>query len=113
MEKLIAAEHLSFHYTDEEGKPASPEILKDLTLTLEAGSFVAVLGHNGCGGRCTGGDGGGHSGTAAAVRGISAAGGRRQPAAAMAGTKAKIAANSGNKMYTICLLSVTIRRFAV
>ena len=42
MEKLIAAEHLSFHYTDEEGKPASPEILKDLTLTLEAGSFVAV-----------------------------------------------------------------------
>ena len=49
MEKLIAAEHLSFHYTDEEGKPASPEILKDLTLTLEAGSFVAVLGHNGCG----------------------------------------------------------------
>ena len=50
---------------------------------------------------------------AAAVRGISAAGGRRQPAAAMAGTKAKIAANSGNKMYTICLLSVNIRRFAV
>ena len=49
VEKLIAAEHLSFHYTDEEGKPASPEILKDLTLTLEAGSFVAVLGHNGCG----------------------------------------------------------------
>lgn len=45
--------------------------------------------------------------------GISAAGGRRQPAAAMAGTKAKIAANSGNKMYTICLLSVNIRRFAV
>ena len=38
---------------------------------------------------------------------------RRQPAAAMAGTKAKIAANSGNKMYTICLLSVNIRRFAV
>ena len=26
---------------------------------------------------------------------------------------AKIAANSGNKMYTICLLSVNIRRFAV
>lgn len=48
------------------------------------------LGHNGCGGRCTGGDGGGHSGTAAAVRGISAAGGRRQPAAAMAGAKAAL-----------------------
>ena len=51
--------------------------------------------------------------TAVLRRGISAAGGRRQPAAAMAGTKAKIAANSGNKMYTICLLSVNIRRFAV
>ncbi|MGN1403560.1 MAG: energy-coupling factor transporter ATPase [Ruminococcus sp.] len=45
----IAAEHLSFHYTDEDGKTASPEILKDLSLTLEAGTFVAVLGHNGCG----------------------------------------------------------------
>lgn len=49
MEIRIAAEHLSFHYTDEDGKAASPEILKDLSLTLEAGSFVAVLGHNGCG----------------------------------------------------------------
>ena len=86
-------------------------------LLLVAGTGGAAirypLGHTGCGGRCTGGDGGGHSGTAAAVRGVSAAGGRRQPAAAMAGTKAKIAANSGNKMYTICLLSVNIRRFAV
>lgn len=49
MEIRIAAEHLSFHYTDEDGKTASPEIMKDLSLTLEAGSFVAVLGHNGCG----------------------------------------------------------------
>lgn len=49
MEIHIAAEHLSFHYTDEDGSTASPEILKDLSLTLEAGSFVAVLGHNGCG----------------------------------------------------------------
>ena len=39
---------------------------------------------------------------------LAAAGSLRQ-----AGTKAKIAANSGNKMYTICLLSVNIRRFAV
>ena len=35
MEVRIAAEHLSFHYTDEENKAASPEILKDLSLTLE------------------------------------------------------------------------------
>lgn len=31
MEVRIAAEHLSFHYTDEENKAASPEILKDLS----------------------------------------------------------------------------------
>ena len=49
MEVRIAAEHLSFHYTDEENKVASPEILKDLSLTLEPGTFAAVLGHNGCG----------------------------------------------------------------
>ena len=49
MEVRIAAEHLSFHYTDEENKAASPEILKDFSLTLEPGTFAAVLGHNGCG----------------------------------------------------------------
>lgn len=49
MEVRIAAEHLSFHYTDEENKAASPEILKDLSLTLKPGTFAAVLGHNGCG----------------------------------------------------------------
>lgn len=49
MEVRIAAEHLSFHYTDEENKAASPEILKDLSLTLEPGTFAAMLGHNGCG----------------------------------------------------------------
>lgn len=49
MEIRIAAEHLSFHYTDEDGNRTSPKILKDLSLTIEAGSFVAVLGHNGCG----------------------------------------------------------------
>ena len=49
MEMCITAEHLSFHYTDEEGNSVSSEILKDLSITLDAGSFVAVLGHNGCG----------------------------------------------------------------
>ena len=49
MENQITAEHLSFHYMDEEGDAASPEILKDLSLTFEPGSFTAVLGHNGCG----------------------------------------------------------------
>ena len=45
MENQIMAEHLSFHYTDEEGKAVSPEILKDLSMTFQLGSFVAVLGH--------------------------------------------------------------------
>ena len=49
MENQITAEHLSFHYMDEGGNAASPEILKDLSLTFEPGSFTAVLGHNGCG----------------------------------------------------------------
>ncbi len=49
MKIRIQAEDLSFHYTDEEDNAISPEILKDLSLTLEAGSFVAVLGANGCG----------------------------------------------------------------
>ncbi len=49
METTIQAKNLSFHYTDEEDNPVSPEILKNLSLTLEAGSFVAVLGANGCG----------------------------------------------------------------
>ena len=39
MENQIMAEHLSFHYTDEEGKVVSPEILKDLSLTFQPGSL--------------------------------------------------------------------------
>lgn len=44
---IIAAEHLSFAYTGADG--VAPAVLKDLDLTVEQGSFVAVLGHNGCG----------------------------------------------------------------
>lgn len=44
---IITAEHLSFSYTDADG--VAPAVLKDLNLTVEQGSFVAVLGHNGCG----------------------------------------------------------------
>ena len=43
MENQIMAEHLSFHYTDEEGKVVSPEILKDLSLTFQPGSFASVF----------------------------------------------------------------------
>ena len=44
---IIALDHVTFRYTKEEGKDV--EVLKDLTLEIQEGTFVAVLGHNGCG----------------------------------------------------------------
>lgn len=42
---MIRAEHLSFAY----GKEDKHYVFQDLNLALEQGSFVAILGHNGCG----------------------------------------------------------------
>lgn len=44
---IIKMEHITFSYLSEDGEPI--EVLKDISLEIEAGSFVAVLGHNGCG----------------------------------------------------------------
>ena len=47
MATMIKAEHLTFCYPDE---PADhPPVLDDINLEIEAGSFVAILGHNGSG----------------------------------------------------------------
>lgn len=54
MTEMIEAEHLVFRYPSEDagdGQPAgeSEPILKDVSLTIEKGSFTAILGHNGSG----------------------------------------------------------------
>ncbi len=44
---FIKVENLNFSYTDDDGR--SIPVLKDLSLEIERGSLVAVLGHNGSG----------------------------------------------------------------
>ena len=48
MKQAIHANHITFQYEPQEGKVAVP-VLENLSLSIEEGSFVAVLGHNGCG----------------------------------------------------------------
>ena len=48
MSDIIAAEHLAFRYPGMENMPGIA-VFEDLNLTVEAGSFVAILGMNGCG----------------------------------------------------------------
>lgn len=44
---ILLADHISFHYFDDNERPIP--VLKDLSLTVNRGEFVAVLGHNGSG----------------------------------------------------------------
>ncbi len=44
----ISVEHLAFTYPGVEGTPGA-SVFEDLSLTIEQGSFVAILGSNGCG----------------------------------------------------------------
>ena len=44
MDTILRCEHAAFHYPDTDGA-----VLHDLSLSIERGSFTAVLGHNGSG----------------------------------------------------------------
>lgn len=48
MTDAIQAEHLAYAYPGAEGGPGI-SVFRDLNLKIEAGTFVAVLGRNGCG----------------------------------------------------------------
>ena len=48
MSDIISVEHLAYTYPGVEDTPSVP-VFADLNLTIEEGSFVAVLGTNGCG----------------------------------------------------------------
>ena len=48
MNYAISADRLSFAYPPAEDQPAVP-VFEGISLQIEEGSFVAVLGHNGCG----------------------------------------------------------------
>lgn len=54
MEKIISAENLSFYYSDisdeqQDDKESRVDVFDGLDISVEKGSFTAVLGHNGCG----------------------------------------------------------------
>ena len=48
MQKAISVEHLAYSYPGVDNTPGVA-VFEDLNLTIEPGSFVAVLGGNGCG----------------------------------------------------------------
>ena len=49
MSTMLQTEHLTFTYPSEEGGRQEASALRDVTLQIEKGSFVTILGHNGSG----------------------------------------------------------------
>ena len=48
MEDIITVENLAYAYPDLDGQKGT-QVFENLNLTIESGSFVAILGTNGCG----------------------------------------------------------------
>ena len=48
MREIISVEHLAYTYPGMEDTPGVP-VFEDMNLTIQEGSFVAILGTNGCG----------------------------------------------------------------
>ena len=49
---IVKAEKLGYDYVEYRGENESPEVthaLRDVSLDVKEGEFIAVLGHNGCG----------------------------------------------------------------
>ena len=57
---ILDAKDVTFRYTHEDegvtdtASVVPPAVLCGVDLAIEPGTFVALLGHNGCGGRCSG-----------------------------------------------------------
>ena len=49
MEPILSARDVSFAYDNYEEKQLPPIVLEDVSLDIQPGEFVAVLGHNGSG----------------------------------------------------------------
>lgn len=49
MKEMIKLENVSFDYCDENGESGPHGVIKNISLTIEKGSFVAIIGHNGSG----------------------------------------------------------------
>ena len=48
MDDIISVEHLAYNYARPDGEPGT-QVFEDLNLKITQGSFVAILGSNGCG----------------------------------------------------------------
>lgn len=49
MSEFIRLENVFFDYTTEDGVPQGHDVIKDVSFSVEKGSFVAIIGHNGSG----------------------------------------------------------------